>query len=255
MKLLAFLLIAALVVLQVSASPMDTDLGAAVKNFLVKLQQSMPCGFGDGPSLSPFIMKHDDGKSHTVQYNAPDIQFKLKIKSFKMTGLNSYEVLASEYNKETKEYKIDFKTPNGHIEAEYEIDNKLNVSYVGMKLNTKGTLQLDLKEARVIANVTFDNDSEGNLKIKAMNLTEPEGQTQEKYYYGEEVDEAMSELSELFNEVEGDLNEAIVEALLPKLNDMIKKFKTVEELTDTVIKMTGDKNSGLFGSEEPCNEI
>lgn len=67
-------LIVVLVVLQVSAVPVDTDLGAAIKNFLVKVQRSMPCGFEDGVSLSPYIMKNTDGKKHTVQYNAPDIQ-------------------------------------------------------------------------------------------------------------------------------------------------------------------------------------
>lgn len=73
MKLLAFL-VAVLMVLKVSAVPTDTDLGAAIKNFLDKMKLSMPCGFGDGKSLSPYIITKNDGESHTVQYNAPDIQ-------------------------------------------------------------------------------------------------------------------------------------------------------------------------------------
>lgn len=182
-------------------------------------------------------------------------RFKLKIKDFKMTGLNSYEVVSSDYNKDTKEYKIDLKTPNSHLEAEYEIDNKVNVSYVGMMLTSKGKLDLNVKEARVIVNVTFGEDSEGNLNIKTMNITEPEGQSHQKYNYGEEVDEAFSELSEMFKEIDGEMNEAIVEAVLPKLNDMLRRFKSVEELTETVIEMTGGKDTGLFGKGTPCNEI
>lgn len=172
-----------------------------------------------------------------------------------MTGLNSYEVLASEYNKDTKEYKIDFKTPNSYIEAEYDIVNKANVTYLGMHLTSKGKLELNVKEARVIANATFDHDTEGNLMIKAMNLTEPESQTNNKFNYGEEVDEALNELEEVLTEIDDGINEGIVEAIFPKINEMLRKFKSVEDLTVAVIKMTGDKNSGLFGKGEPCNKI
>lgn len=182
-------------------------------------------------------------------------RFKLKINDFKMSGLNTYEVLASEYNKDSNEYRIDFKTPNSHLEAEYEIDNKLNVTYLGMHLTTKGKLELNIKEARLMVNVTFGQNSEGNLMIKAMNLTEPESQSKKKFDYGEEVDDALSELSEMLTDIDSEINDAIVEAALPKLNEMIKKFKTVDELTEAVVKFTGDKNSGLFGEHEPCNEI
>lgn len=71
MKLIA-LLIVAVVAVQVSAVPTETDLGAAVKNFLVKLQQSIPCGLEDGQSLGSYIMSKTGGKP--VEYNAPDIQ-------------------------------------------------------------------------------------------------------------------------------------------------------------------------------------
>lgn len=164
-------------------------------------------------------------------------------------------MLASEYNGNTKEYKIDFKTPESQIEAEYEIDNKLNVTYVGMQLQTKARLEMNVKQARIIANVTFGQDSEGNLMINAMNVTEPESQTNKKFNYGEEVDEALDELSEMFTDIDGEISASIVEALLPKFNELLKKFKSVDELTETVIKMTGDKNSGLFGKGQPCNEI
>lgn len=74
MKLIASLLVA-LVAVQASVVPTDQpDLGAAIKNFLHKIKQSMPCGLEEGQSLSPYIMQKDDGKYHTVQYNAPDIQ-------------------------------------------------------------------------------------------------------------------------------------------------------------------------------------
>lgn len=182
-------------------------------------------------------------------------RFKLKIKDFKVIGLNSYEVLASEYNKDTNEYKIDFKTPESQIDAEYEIDNKLNFTYVGMQLSTKGRLELNVKQARIIANATFGHDSEGNLMIKSMNVTEPESQTNKKFNYGEEVDEALDELSEMFTDIDSEISGAIVEAALPKLNEMLKKFKSVDELTETVIKMTGDKDSGIFGKGQPCNDI
>lgn len=73
MKLIASLVVA-LVAVQAFAVPTDPDLGVAIKNFLLKLKQSMPCGLEDGQSLSPYIMKKDDSKPHTFQYNAPDIQ-------------------------------------------------------------------------------------------------------------------------------------------------------------------------------------
>lgn len=172
-----------------------------------------------------------------------------------MTGINSYEVITSEYNKETKEYRIDFKTPNSQIEVEYELNNKLNITYIGMQLSSEGKLELNVKEARVIANATFGHDPEGNLMIKAMNLTEPESQTNKKFNYGEEVDEALNELEDVLNDIDREIDTAITEAILPKINEMLKKFKTVEELTETVIKMSGDSNTGLFGKGEPCNKI
>lgn len=71
MKLVASF-IATLAAVQISAIPTDTDLGAAVKNFLLKLQQSMPCGFEDGESWNPYIMKKNG--EETIEYNAPDLQ-------------------------------------------------------------------------------------------------------------------------------------------------------------------------------------
>lgn len=67
MKLIGPLIIA-LIAVQVSAVPTDTDLGLAVKNLLLKLKQTKSCGSGDGE----IIIKKNKGKSR--EYIAPDIQ-------------------------------------------------------------------------------------------------------------------------------------------------------------------------------------
>lgn len=131
------------------------------------------------------------------------------------------------------EYRIELKTPESHYEIDYGMRTKLNVSYFNLQLESEGNLELKTKEARLRTNVSFGHDSDGKLMIKDVNFTT---ETNKKFSYGEA--KALNKLPGMVFAIDDKVRKHLLEKLVPKMNRALKKFKSVDELTDVVIRMT-----------------
>ncbi|KAL5284155.1 hypothetical protein ACFFRR_006438 [Megaselia abdita] len=228
-----------------SAVLANGDLGVAIEKFLNKLKKTLPCGFDQ--SLAPFVLADGDEKIHVVDYNTPDFILNLTLTKFKVAGGETYEVLDSIYKPDVRELELNLATPDLVVEVAYTMQTKLNSSYLSMDANTSGSYYLEIKQTNFHGKLIFGNTESGALMVDSFEVIESFSPQEGIYNYGPEL---QRQIDESFVEKDENINKAIEEFLIPKINEALAGFKTVEELTLNIEHGTGDDNTGLFGNKK-----
>lgn len=171
-----------------------------------------------------------------------------------MKGFTIDKIFSSIYNKETREYFLDYEMPKSRLNVSFEAGTKMNATKVQLQFSNKVDLDLNFDESRFFLNVTFGNDAQGRLMATKFNFSPPE--IEPKFNYGKSFIQVIEMLSSYLHVEDDDKSEDFVNQVLQEvLNEFLKQFKSVEELTEFVAKTASDETVELLRTHLPCNEV
>lgn len=170
----------------------------------------------------------------------------------KIDGLNTFNILESKYNVDTKQFNIKFVMPKMSIFAKYYLQNKFDNEFLTAKFNNNGTLKWDLSnDAEYEISFYFNNDkTSGDLIVEKVKFVHPDSDKD----ILEDLDDINEVLKEFLKGIEKKYDDVYQDQLTLKFNKVLKGRKTVEDLADYLNKVAGDSEHGPF-NEPLCNHV
>lgn len=166
---------------------------------------------------------------------------------FIIAGADSFEVLTSEYRADTRNYELNLKTPNICMDVDYTLRVKLNSSYLALKIDESKIFYLEIKPTNFHVQVTFGNLENGALIVTNIEVKEKFSPQEGIYYYGPDFQEIIDSI---FVTKDTFLDKALENFLLPRINEVLSQFSTVEEMALRIKEAVGDDNTGIFGTKK-----
>lgn len=174
----------------------------------------------------------------------------------KLDGLNTFEILKSVYDKDTKEYKLDFILPKLKLEATYRMYNKFDNEYLTASTLNNGTVHFHISDSTQYGIRFFfgHNKTTGDLIVEKFKFIYPEDVKAFEFDVSEDKKEYVEEFKKLMKEIEKEFDDVYNDYMSVKFNKVFEGYKTVEDLAAYFYKIAGDKEHGPLG-EAKCNHV
>ncbi|KAL5284219.1 hypothetical protein ACFFRR_006474 [Megaselia abdita] len=126
----------ALVVLKsgILAKTEESDLGLTMKQYLIDSMDYIDCFLhGNNSNLPKILGDHQ----HRIKDAVNNYMFDFNISNLQVYDIDKFEVINSEYNKETMHYKMEMKFKGPRVEGIYSFNTEANESFFGLDLESE----------------------------------------------------------------------------------------------------------------------
>ncbi|KAL5284154.1 hypothetical protein ACFFRR_006437 [Megaselia abdita] len=226
----------------------NLDFGQEMEKFFIKLKRALPCDFA-GQKIEPFVFDRSKVGHRPVEFGSQDYFFKLDFDSLNMTGINTFHVLSSIYNRTSKEYTLKIKPPIIHIMSNYILTQSLNGSIIGGSLVDKGFIDVNVTRRIFTTTVNFKNKRNGQFVINNVTFHDSEEGFDHPYEYGKEVNRLINLLKPIYNRVEKEVFKMVGDLIKVEGNVFLSPYDTIHEVSQALVEIIGSDDVGLFGQK------
>ncbi|KAL5284422.1 hypothetical protein ACFFRR_006614 [Megaselia abdita] len=226
-------------------------LGQAMRTFLDAIKRGMECPMGATPILAPFTM--DSLKLEKVY---PGLDFHMNITNLYIGGLNTFQIVGSDYDSTTQSYTLYIDTPTAQVLGEYKLDATVTAAGVPLHLTGDGFLDMESVDGRIILAMNFVTNSNGhltmsNLKFKDMSCGQFNARNtgfMENINFSNYLNSNMESGITLLNAQLVDVvMTPYADMLMDIFNPILKQFSSVDQFTSALIAVSGNSTVGVFG--------
>lgn len=182
----------------------------------------------------------------------------MNITNLYISGLNTYQVVESNYDVATKTYTFLCDTPTTQILGQYTLNNTVMVAGVPIHMVGDGFLDMEIIDGRSVMSFNFGTDSTGSLTMENFtykDMTCGEFHSRNTGFmnnvnfsnYLNSVLESSMILVSSENALVGFATKAYAKMMMETFNPMLKQFQTVDQLTNALIAATGNSTVGVVG--------
>lgn len=166
-----------------------------------------------------------------------------------MTGINTFEVLSSLYNRSSNEYKLKIKPPIIHIMSNYILTQSLNGSIIGGNMVDKGFIDLNVTRCIFTATVHFQTKRNGIFAISNVSFEDSQDDFDQPYEYGKEVNRIFNLLKPIYRRVEREVFNMVGHLIRVEGNQFLSTYDSIDEVTEGLVDIIGGDDVGLFGQK------
>lgn len=180
----------------------------------------------------------------------------MNITNLYISGLNTFQVVGSDYDSSTQTYTLYIDTPTTQLLGQYSMVNEVIVAGVPINMTGDGFLDMESVDGRVVISFNFGTGADGNLFMENLifkNMSCGEFHSRntgfmENINYTTFLNSVFESGMNLLN---SELSETIMapyaDMLMNTFNPLLKQFQTVEQLTSALVIGTGNSTVGEFG--------
>lgn len=185
----------------------------------------------------------------SIQFQTFHPSFKLDFDSLNMTGVTTFEVLSSVYNRTANEYKLKIKPPLIHIIANYILTQRLNGSIIGGNLVDRGFIDLNITRSIFTTTINFKVKRNGRFVINNVTFNDSKEDFDHDCEYGRELDRIASLLKPTYYRIEKEVFKMVGQLIKAKGNMFLSTYDSIDEVTESLIEIIGADDVGLFGQK------
>ncbi|KAL5284984.1 hypothetical protein ACFFRR_006983 [Megaselia abdita] len=182
----------------------------------------------------------------------------MNITNLYISGLNTYQVVVSDYDAATQTYTFLSDTPRVQLLGQYTLESTVVVGGLPIKMTGDGFLDMTMIDGRSIMSFNFGSDSNGKLTMESFtfkNMTCGEFQSRNtgfmnnvnfSTFLNSVLENGMALVSSE-NELVDFMTSMYSKMMLETFNPMLKMFTSVDQLTTALIAATGNATTGVVG--------
>uniref|UniRef100_T1H5G8 Uncharacterized protein n=1 Tax=Megaselia scalaris TaxID=36166 RepID=T1H5G8_MEGSC len=216
-------------VLAINATPVSHDFGAAVKHFYHQIRDQMPCGFKGSKPLVPFLIEENIGEA-PLKYSTEGWDFEFDITKIRIDGLNTFEIVESVYDKESKLYRIFFVLPKIKLQAKYSLLNKFNTKYFVANMYNNGTSDWHINDGSKYGLEFFfnHNTTSGDLIVEKLKFLEPKDDKKFELDFDQVNKEFVEDFKKFLVELEKEFDDVYNDYMTVKINKLFQDIKQLK---------------------------